>query len=1118
MIKRITLSLLLLIVLLPLIAILWVESQTPSATEYHEWEDSTVFRINKEPARATAVPFASIDQALASDRSSSPYVHSLNGDWRFHWTERPDERPAEFYRTDFDDSDWKLIPVPSNWQLQGYGVPLYANTHVPWAKAGRMASVDLHGYPPYISFLSGTRPPYVRTDYNPVGSYRRNFTLPDDWQGRDVYLHFAGVKSAFYVWVNGNMVGYSQDSFTPAEFNISQYLQPGSNTLAVEVYRWSDGAYLELQDMWRLSGIFRDVELIAMAPQHIRDFFIKTQLDDEYRNSRLTVDVLTNQAVPGGQLELYLQGYGFSGDKPLLVLPVQSGQNSLGLDVAAPQLWSAETPNLYTLVLALRDKQGELLDVVSRRIGFRQVEIRDGQLLVNGKAIYIKGVNRHEMDPDLGQAIRREQMEEDIRLLKQFNFNAVRTSHYPNHPDWYALCDEYGLYVLDEANLETHGLRESIPASKPEWKDAAIDRMSNMVLRDRNHPSIIIWSVGNEAGRGSNFLAMKQAALALDPGRPVISEEMPEISDIIAPMYATYTAKDGATLATTPMDEGLYGVKTTMDYLRAGEDADGGRYIDDWGAMPGNDKPLILLEYAHSMGNSTGGFKDYWEVIERYPNLQGGFIWDWADQALNKTEQGNVFWAYGGDYEPADIAHDGIFNNNGLVYPDRSVKPALYEVKKVHQWIDFKLNESRLMVKNNYRFHDLSRYQLHWLVLRDGVPVKSSTAELNAKADGVEEIRLELPAKSDDAEWLLNLEARMREGTGWAGKGHVVASEQFVLQAGASERPGTGIAGSLEVEDSEHEIVISSDRLRVVVDRRSGTINTYQVDGAHLIVEPLIPNFWRAATDNDDVRNIHLEGVVPWRDAWQQREMLDVELVERSAERVHIRSRFRLPHRNVAGSLSYRIAADALVEVTMAVDLSQVPNDREMIRVGMQTVVPREFDTVSWYGRGPFENYSDRNSAAYFGLYTLALDEFYSSYIKPQACCNRTDTHWLKLTDRRNHGLTVVAEDKIEFSVSPYPMREVAAKRHPHRLQRGAGNTVNIDLIQRGVGGDTGWGDGALANPPYRIKPGQYRYRFWLAPGDTMRVPTRTGAHHDLSVIALPGQVIPIQNQLKAGQ
>ncbi len=1073
--KKILLVLLLLM-LLPVAWVFWYDSGAPGYEgEYHEWEDSTVFRINKQPASASLDRFERIEMALEPG-SVSTLVQSLNGDWRFNWVQKPADRPAGFFEVDFDVSGWDTIPVPSNWEIQGYGLPLYANTHVPWANTGRMSHPVYHGYPPYITFMSGTHPPYVRKDYNPVGSYRRTFELSDGWRGQRVYLHFAGVKSAFYVWVNGRAVGYSQDSFTAAEFDISEFLVPGENVLAVEVYRWSDGSYLEMQDMWRLSGIFRDVELRARPRTHIRDLYVTAGLDDGYRDGVLRIRAWS-EGDQARRVEAWLQG-----GEQVGAADMKGEQAQLEIAVPGVTPWSDETPVIHRLAVAIRDAAGTLLDVVALDIGFREVEISGGQLRVNGKAVYFKGVNRHEMAPGVGQAISRERMERDVRLLKRFNFNAVRTSHYPNHPYWYELCDRYGLYVIDEANLETHGLRESIPGNDPGWTEAVVDRMRNMVLRDRNHPSIVMWSLGNEAGRGSNLAAMRDAAKALDPARPVIYEQDPSLSDIVAPMYATYTAKDGVPMPEPPIEEAWFGMDLFLDYLFEGEEADSSRYIDAWGEHPSSDKPLIQVEYAHAMGNSTGGFRDYWDVYERYDNLQGGFIWDFADQALDKTEGGATFWAYGGDFEPPWVAHDGIFNNNGVVYPDRTPKPALHEVKKVHQWIGFSLQDTQLRVENRYYFHDLGRYRLGWVLLRNGVSVADGEHALMAAAQDFEIVELppELPA---DGELLLNVSVTLLAETSWAPAGHEVASEQFLLNTAPSGLPQPARADDpLTFEQDTDEWRIGNGRFSLAIDASSGLLSRWVFEDQALLVAPLAPNFWRPPTDNDASFAVHQPGAREWRSAWSQRDRVELELLEQGDDRIVLGNRFHLPHRDVEGRLDYVIHSSGEVDIGLRLDLAQLPSDLEMARIGMQGQFSRELSGIEWYGRGPFENYVDRKTAAHLGIHRLGLEDFYVDYVKPQESSNRSDTRWFELTRPDGSGLRVLAADTVDFSVWPFTQEEIESRRHPHRLQRAPGNVVNIDRVQRGVGGDTGWGMGSFANPPYRIGPGVFEYSFRLAP------------------------------------
>ena len=1059
----------------------WYDSRAPGFDgEYHEWEDAGVFRVNKLPASATTHRFDSLEEALSPAQEAANTL-SLNGQWHFHWSRSPSARPVDFYREDFDVSDWDLLPVPSNWEIHGYGVPIYANTHVPWANSGRMSHQDIHSFPPYITFLSGTNPPSVRKDWNPVGSYRRTFTLPPTWDGKRVHLDFAGVKSAFYLWVNGQRVGYSQDSFTPAAFDITPFVTSGRNTLAVEVYRWSDGSYLELQDMWRLSGIFRDVELRALPASYIRDFFVRSTLDESYRQGELAID-----AWLGGQqaasLSVYLEGHQFTEATKVAEAQFIDGFASADIDLGEVASWSDEDPNLYRLVLEVRDDDGEVLDVLGQGIGFRSVEIRGGQLLVNGNAVTLKGVNRHEMAPDVGQAITPAQMERDVRLLKQFNFNAVRTAHYPNHPYWYELCDRYGLYVVDEANLETHGLRDSIPGSDPMWTAAVVDRMTNMVLRDRNHPSIILWSLGNESGRGDNLRAMRQAAEALDKTRPIIYEQAPEISDIIAPMYATISAKDEAPMPKGPVDEKLFGMNDIGDYLVDGAEADAGRYIDAWGELPGNDKPLLLIEYAHSMGNSTGGFADYWQVIRRYRNLQGGFIWDWADQSLDKTEDGVTFWAYGGDFEPPGVPHDGTFNNNGLVYPDRTPKPALYEVKKVQQWLDFELKENRLSVTNNYHSLDLHHFRLRWTVLRDGFAVAEGSRALSGRPGETHPVELPLPM-SGSGEWLLNVHAETTAASTWAPTGHEVASDQFVLQKSAAQAPSTANPkGELQLSESADAWEISNGQRSATIGKHDGLLQDYHSGKRSLLAAPLTPNFWRAPTDNDRVYAVHLDGAAEWQAAYENRDRMELVVAEDTGDRVILENRFHLPHRDVEGRLTYTMSGDGSLDISMWLDLRQLPSDRELARIGLQGQVDQAFSNLRWYGRGPFENYIDRKSAAHVGVYEFSLQDFYVNYIKPQESSNRTDVRWFELMDANRGGLRVQAGTIMAFSVWPHTQTEVASRRHPHRLARSEANVVNIDLVQRGVGGDTGWASSSMAHPPYRIGPGTYEYRVTLSP------------------------------------
>jgi len=727
-------------------------AQNDCPTLPFDWENPAVIGLNKEPAHCTLMPYADIESALDGRRESSPFYRSLNGKWRFNWVRKPADRPKDFYQTDYDVSQWDEIPVPSNWQMHGYGRPIYLNMTYP--------------YP--------ANPPYIPHDYNPVGSYRREFTLPRAWDGRQVLLHFDGVKSAFYVWINGGLVGYSQGSMTPAEFNITKYLQPGKNTLAVEVYRWSDGSYLEDQDMWRLSGIYRSVYLFATPKVHIRDFFVRATLDEQYRDGILTIrpKLAAEAEADLRQWTVQAQLYDDQDDsvlaKPLKIdaqriqkerYPQRDNVNFALLEakVPEPQKWSDETPNLYTLVLTLHDAQGRVVEAESCKVGFRKVEIKNGQLLVNGHSIKLFGVNRHEHDPDHGRAIPRGRMIQDIKLLKKNNINAVRTSHYPDDPYWYELCDRYGIYVIDEANLETHG-QGGFLSNQPAWHSAFVDRAVRMVERDKNHASIIFWSLGNESGCGPNHAAMAAWIHDYDPTRPIHYEgavgdpKDPYYVDVISRMYARIHQIVG--IATNPVD----------------------------------DRPMVLCEYAHAMGNSVGNLKEYWDAIRAHRRLIGGFIWDWADQGLRKyTPEGEMFWAYGGDY--GDNPNDGNFCFNGLVQPDRKPNPSLAEVKKVYQRIHVTPIDALngvFSIANEYDFVSLDFADVLWELTCDGVVVQAGKlAALTLQPEAKQEITIPLtePEPKSGAEYWLKIAFALAEDTAWADRGHVVAWDQFPVAA-----------------------------------------------------------------------------------------------------------------------------------------------------------------------------------------------------------------------------------------------------------------------------------------------------------------------------------------------
>ncbi|MHC4740248.1 MAG: glycoside hydrolase family 2 TIM barrel-domain containing protein, partial [Planctomycetota bacterium] len=652
------------------------------ADQANDWENPEMIGRNKEPAHCTLIPYPDIQGALEGNRASSPFYKSINGNWKFNWVRRPAERPLDFYKLDFDVSNWKEIPVPANWQMHGYGIPIYTNVPYPFAK----------------------NPPYIPHEYNPVGSYRTEFTVPAEWKNRQIFIHFEGVKSAFYLWINGRKVGYSQGSMTPAEFNITKYLRTGKNILAAEVYRWSDGSYIEDQDMWRLSGIYRDVYLFSTPSVHLRDFFIRCDLDEQYRDATLkvTARVHNYSGKPAGSHTVEVRlSEAKSRLQQLMTGNIDSISGSadgiieMQAEVKNPRKWSSEKPNLYTVILALRNTGGEIIEVEQCKFGFREVELKDGRLFVNGVPILIKGVNRHEHDPDYGRAVPYFRMVQDIELMKQFNINTVRTSHYPDNPKWYQLCDEYGLFVIDEANIESHGMGYDLDktlGNKPQWKTAHLDRTVSMVQRDKNHPSIIIWSLGNEAGSGCNFVSTADYIHKTDSTRPVHYEQHNEVADIDSVMYPH--------------------LNSLIERGRSD-----------------NTKPFIMCEYAHAMGNSVGNLREYWDAIEKYKTLIGGCIWDWVDQGLRKrAEDGKEFWAYGGDY--GDKPNDGNFCINGLVFPDRKIPPKMWEVKRVYQYITVEpeeLTTGKIKVCNKYFYTNLNEFDVAWNLSEDGKVIQKGT-------------------------------------------------------------------------------------------------------------------------------------------------------------------------------------------------------------------------------------------------------------------------------------------------------------------------------------------------------------------------------------------------------
>ncbi|MFB7495125.1 glycoside hydrolase family 2 TIM barrel-domain containing protein [Streptomyces sp. NPDC056161] len=1004
-----------------------------------------VFQINRETARARLVPYANAADALRGRFQESPYHRSLNGDWRFNWSRNPDQRPVGFHEPGYDDGDWDRIPVPSNWEIEGYPEPIYLNIRYPWI-----------GY-------ETPDPPAVPHDFNPVGSYRRTFTVPDGWSGRRTLLSFQGVKSAFFVWVNGERAGYSEDSYTPAEFDVTPYLRPGTNTLAVEVHRWSDGSWLEDQDMIDLSGIFRDVYLYSIPPVHVQDLFAHTALDSAYRDAVLTVDVtVRDRSGAGGTAGHRVTAELFDGrGRRVLALADTTGDPAVSLKggVRAPALWSAEQPNLYTLVVTLADASGRAIDVHSTRVGFRQVEYGPGTFTLNGRPVMFRGTNRHESDPERGQAVDETRMLQDIRLMKQHNINAVRTSHYPNHPRWLELCDEYGLYVIDETNLETHGVNNKVPASLPEWTDACVDRLRSMVERDKNHPSVVVWSLGNEAGHGDNFQAMADWAHARDASRPVHYEGMNAVADLHSEMY------------TSPAGVEAYGKSQ-------------------------NATPFMLCEYNHSMGNSGGNLQEYWDVFERYPNLHGAFVWDWVDQAIRLPVPGDSrrsYLSFGGDWHPG-YPTDGNFCCNGLVNADRAVHPGLIEIKKCYQPVGVTaddLSAGTVRVRNKHLFSGLGDYQLRWSVTRDGTTVQHGTLAAPEAAPGAEAV-VRIPYRrpgtpEPGAEYFLGLSFVLRQDTRWAAAGHEVAAEQLALDWHRPAADDSPADGALTLTETDAEVRVHGRDVEVVLSKTSGTLSGYTWRGRALLAERPVPNFWRGPTDNDIGRGFQ-KTAQTWRDAGARRTVSAVRAEQPTPGEVVVTVDCTLPTapQTAAWHTEFRVRGDGEVRVRHTLDAPAGLPDLPM--VGALVRVPAGADRLEWFGRGPHENYQDRKTSAFVGRWRSTVDAQVAPYVRPQQTGNQTDVRWLSLTDRSGAGLLVAADPAdgaalLETSALHHAPADLDGPRHPHELTPRAETVLLVNHRQMGVGGINSWGAAPLEK--YLLHAGRtYAYGYRLRPAD----------------------------------
>lgn len=1004
-----------------------------------DWENPGIFAINKEETRTTVIPYSSIKEALVDDFNQSPYFQLLDGDWKFKWVAKPSDIVHDFYKEDYDVSQWGTISVPGNWEFNGYGIPIYTNIIYPFPK----------------------NPPFVNKDDNPVGHYRHKFSLPDKWNGRRVYLHFEGGTTAMYVWINGQKVGYTENAKSPAEFDITPYLRKGNNTIACQVFKYSDGSYLEDQDMWRLGGINRSVYLYSTEHTRIQDFFAHPDLDSHYKNGKLGIDIKLNnyEETPKPQkLEVSLwdkDGRNILKLNKDVTIPAKNTLDlTLSGKVPSPRKWTAETPNLYTLLLTLKDNTGKTIEITSHKIGFRKIEITDGQLFINGKKVYFKGVNLHEFNAYKGQVVDRTVMMRNIQLMKELNINAVRTSHYPQPPLWYKLCDEYGIYLVDEANFESHGMghgKENL-ANFEEWNAAHIDRIKSLVERDKNHASVIFWSIGNESSNEQALYDMYDWAKARDNSRPVQYEEAKSSyrnTDIICPMYPTWIQMTEA-------------AKNVLD------------------------RPYIMCEYAHAMGNSMGNFQEYWDLIRSSKNMQGGFIWEWYNQGYKaKDEQGREYWAYGGDLGGYHLYNDGNFCMDGLISPDQQYIPHTNIVKKVYQNILFEakdLSKGIITVINDFKFTDLSpeNYSFKWVLLQNGSNVADEIFDVTISADSRKDVQLNLPPlnSANGNEYFLQVFAYAKESTEFIAIGFEVAKEEFVFETN-NYFTVKSLTGSLQVDKRENSVIIKSRDITYEFSTKNGNaLLQMNVNDKPLFNALPRLNFWRAPTDNDlGSRPNHSYRL--WDGAAHNLAYTFREYKTMGEKHIF---EYEVKPRGIEAKVNLIFTVNEDGSLTVDAHYKALSDDMpEMMRFGMIMTLPVEYDLFRWYGRGPGENYIDRNADTFMGVWEGKVREQAFEYYRPQETGNKTDVRWLSLTNNMGRKVKVSGLQPISVSATNFTPEDLDAgltkkQQHWSDVIPRKETVLCVDLFQRGVGGLNSWSEHPLGQ--YRFKDKEYRYGF----------------------------------------
>jgi beta-galactosidase len=1046
----------------------------PAIYNTEPYENPLISGINRDASRVTAYSFASVNDALQNDREKSGRYLSLNGDWDFSFALKPGDEPKEFYLNKV--KGWKKITVPSNWEMQGYDKPIYKSAVYPFRPVN---------------------PPFVPKDYNGVGCYQRSFTLPADWKNKNISLHFGGVSSAYKLWVNGKFAGYAEDSFLPSEFNITPYLQNGENIISVWVIRWSDGSFLEDQDQWRMSGIHREVYLMAESKLRIADFFYQAKLDGAYKDAVLSIrpriENLTGKEVPGYKLKAQLYD---ANDNPVLAKPLikttdeiineihpRLDQVKFGLmetKIKDPKKWSTEEPNLYKLVLSLEDSTGNMLEVKTCKLGFRSIEFRktDSKLLINGRLTYLYGVNRPDHDPIKGKALSREDILRDVTTIKQFNFNCIRLSHYPSDPYLLDLCDQFGIMVIDEANLETHGLGGKL-SHDPMWTGAYIERISRMALRDKNHPAIIFWSLGNEAGSGPNHAAMAGWIHDFDITRPLHYEPAvgsPKEEGYIDPSDPRYLkSNDHSHRIQNPLDQYYVDVISRMypAMYTASLLAD---------QPNGDTRPIFFCEYAHAMGNSAGNIKDFWDQWRNTKRIIGGCIWEFKDQGLLKKDSAGVeYYAYGGDFGEKYFDN---FTIKGLVNADGTAKGAMFECKRVFQPIQSELvdiERKLVRITNRAAVKNANAYNGMLMIKEDGLVVLTKdlpSLNIEPGQDTVIDISTYLPELKPGAEYHVLVRFDLKNDESWAGAGFDIATNQFQIQKATRNISPAPAAGSLAVSDTKNNVLITGDNFSITFTKDArGGLSSYISNGEEQVKQTLLPHFTRPLTDNDK------RGWKPQRKLkqWYNDDLKLVNtVVDKKQDKITVTGSYSLINDSAKVKVIYSVYKDGVIKVDYTLQVK--PGLPNIPKVGMQMGIERTDQIIKWFGKGEKENYIDKSYGADESAYRLPLDQFMENYVVPQENANRTAVRWMFLASKQENGFLVVADSLLSMSAWPYTEANIQDAKHTNKLKDAGFITLNIDLVQMGVGGNDSWSDVAAPLEQYQIKAKDYHYSFYMVP------------------------------------